>query len=120
MTTELPPAAVSYVQSINDHDAAAFIALFADSAAVNDAGREFRGLAAIKDWSVRDIFTPLVTLEVLGVVDDGAAIVVTTRVEGNFDRTGLPDPVIIDHYIRTSGGRIIELTCRLAAERAEA
>jgi hypothetical protein len=47
MTTESPPAAAAYVRSINDHDAAAFIALFADSAVVNDAGQEFRGLAPV-------------------------------------------------------------------------
>ena len=117
MTTELPPAAAAYIRSINDHDAAAFIALFADSAVVNDVGREFRGRAAIKAWSEQDIFAPLVTLEVIGVADHGVETVVTTRVDGNFDRTGLPDPVIIDHSIRIAEGRIIELTCRLAGER---
>jgi hypothetical protein len=55
MTAELPLAAAAYVRSINDHDAAAFIALFADSAIVNDVGREFRGLTAIKAWSEKGL-----------------------------------------------------------------
>jgi hypothetical protein len=120
MTTQLPAAAAAYVRSINDHDAGAFIALFADSAVVNDAGREFRGLAAIKAWSEKEIFAPLVTLEVIGVADHGVETVITTRVDGNFDRTGLPDPVMINHSITAAGARIISLTCRLTGERPEA
>jgi hypothetical protein len=117
MTTELPLTADGYVRSINGHDAAAFIALFADGAVVNDAGREFRGRSAIRDWSDHDIFAAQVTLEVLGVDDRDGETVVTTKVEGNFDRTGLPDPVVIDHHITAEGGKIVGLTCRLAGER---
>ena len=119
MTTALPPAAAAYVGSINDHDADAFIGLFADTAVVNDVGREFRGLAAIKAWSEKEIFAAQVTLEVIGVAHQGVETVLTTRVDGNFDRTGLPDPVIINHSIKAAGGRIVGLTCRLAGERPE-
>ena len=65
MTAELPLAAAAYVRSINEHDATTFIALFADSAVLNDIGREFCGIAAIKAWSEKEIFVPLVTLEVI-------------------------------------------------------
>jgi hypothetical protein len=117
MTTQLPPTAATYVQSINDRDAAAFFGLFADGAVVNDAGREFRGRAAIKDWSDREIFDAQVTLEVIDVADDDGETVVTTKVDGSFDRTGLPNPVIINHHITAAGGKIIGLTCRLASEQ---
>jgi SnoaL-like domain len=116
MTKQLTPTAEAYVQSINEHDAAAFNALFADSAVVNDNGRELRGGAAIKDWSDREIFAPLVSLEVLDATDRDRQSVVTTKVDGNFDRTGLPDPVIINHHITAEAGKIVKLTCRLATE----
>jgi ketosteroid isomerase-like protein len=116
MTTKLPAPAAAYVRSINDHDAAAYMALFADGALVNDAGREFRGRAAIKAWSDREVFAPLVTLEVIDVAERGGETIVTTKVDGNFDRTGLPDPVIIDHHITAGAGKIVGLTCRLAGE----
>jgi hypothetical protein len=117
MTMQIPPTAAAYVGSINDHDPAAFNALFADSAVVNDVGREFRGRAAIKDWSDREIFDAQVTLEVIDAADQDGASVVTTKVDGNFDRTGLPDPVVIDHHITAEAGKIVGLTCRLTAEK---
>src|SRR6266550_7414396 len=113
MTMQMSPAANAYVRSINDHDRAAFIALFDEGAVANDIGREFRGLAAIKAWSDREIFDVQVTLEVIEVAERDGATIVTTKVDGNFDRTGLPDPVIINHHIRADAGRIVGLTCRL-------
>jgi hypothetical protein len=117
-TTTLPETAAAYIQATNNHDAAAYLALFADDALVNDAGRTFRGIAAIKAWSDREIFDAQVTLEVLDVADRGGETVVTTKVDGNFDRTGLPDPVVINHQITVEGGKIVGLTCRLAGEGA--
>jgi hypothetical protein len=116
MTTQLPIAANAYVQSVNNHDAAAFMSLFAYGATVNDAGREFSGLAAIKGWSDREIFDAQVSLEVVEAVDRDGEIVVTTKVDGNFDRTGLPDPVLIDHHIRTHDGKIVALRCSLTGK----
>jgi len=117
MTIQLPPTAAAYVRSINSQDAGGFLALFADDATVDDVGREFQGRAAIKAWSDREIFAPLVTLDVMGVAERAGEIVLTSKVDGNFDKTGLPDPVIIDHFLTTDGGRIVRLTCRLAGAR---
>ena len=120
MTTHLPQTFAAYIQAINNHDAATFIALFADGAAVNDVGREFRGPAAIKAWSDREIFDAQVTLQAIDVSDRDGETIVTTKVDGNFDRTGLPDPVIINHHIKVQGDKIVGLTCRLATDQVQA
>ena len=120
MNTQVSSTAAAYIDSVNNHDSLKFIALFANGAIVNDAGREFRGAAAIKAWSDRDIFDAQVTLEVIDAADHDGEAVVTAVVDGNFDRTGLPDPVIIDHRITAEGGRIVRLTCELAEKRDEA
>ncbi len=120
MTTQLPQTVAAYVSSINDHDAAEFIALFADGAVVDDVGREFRGVAAINAWSDREIFGARVTLDVLDVADNDGQTVLMTKVDGNFDRTGLPDPVIINHHFKVEGDKIVSLTCRLAGEKPRA
>jgi hypothetical protein len=116
MTKQLPPLAAAYVQATNNHDPAAFRRLFTADALVNDNGREFRGAHAIQEWSDREIFAAHVTLEVIDAVERDGETVLTTIVDGTFDRTGLPDPVIIDHRLVESGGRIVGLTCRLAGE----
>ena len=120
MTMQMSPTAATYVRSINDHDSVTFIALFANGAVVSDVGREFRGVAAIKAWSDREIFDAQVTLEVIDVAGRDGAIVVTAIVDGNFDRTGLPNPVIIDHRLTAEGGKIVRLTCELAGKGAGA
>ncbi len=117
MTTELSQTVAAYVQATNNHDAAAFLACFADDAVVNDAGREFRGTAAIKAWSSHEIMDAKVTLEVLDVADRDGEVVVTTKVDGTFDRTGLPDPLLINHQITVEGDKIVILTCRLADKK---
>ena len=116
MNTQLSPVTDAYIRTVNNHDAAAYQALFSEDAVVDDAGREFVGLAAIKQWSASDIFAPLVTFEVLDEVEQAGEAVITTKVDGNFDRTGLPDPVIIVHRLSIDGGKITRLTCRLAED----
>ncbi|QDU26488.1 SnoaL-like domain protein [Anatilimnocola aggregata] len=113
MTIQLPPLAAAYVQATNQQDAAAFLRLFDDNAVVNDAGREFRGREAIKEWSESDIFAANVTLEVTAAKEEPQETVVTTKVDGTFDKTGLPDPLFIDQHLQFRDGKIAALACRL-------
>ena len=117
-TARLSPVAECYIRATNDHNAPAFQGLFADSAIVDDAGRVFRGFDAIKEWSDREIFAARVMLEVMNVEELNGEVAITTKVDGNFDRTGLPDPVIIVHRITVEGDKIVGLNCRLAGEWA--
>lgn len=114
MTTTLPSTAAAYVQATNNHDSAGFIDCFSENAVVADAGREFQGLAAIKAWSDHEIFGASVTLEVLDVAARDGETVIRTKVDGTFDKTGLPDPLLIDHYLTMEGDKIVGLACRLA------
>ena len=114
MTIQLPPIANAYVQAVNGHNPQAFLALFGDAAVVDDVGKMFHGLPAIKAWSDREIFDADVTLDVVSVANGDGEVVITTKVDGNFDRTGLPDPVVIDHCMRADANKIVGLTCRLA------
>jgi len=110
----LHPTVAAYLAAANRHDPAAFLACFARDAVVDDAGRVSRGIDAIRGWSEREIFAPDVTFELLAASREGDESVVTTRVEGNFDRTGLPDPVVIEHRIALADDKVSRLTCRLA------
>lgn len=115
MTNALSPLCDAYIQATNAQDRAGFLALFDDDAVVDDNFREIRGLPAIRDWCEEAIFAVHVTLEVLGVEAVADRVVIRTKVDGDFDRTGLPDPVIISHSIDIRAAKIIGLTCRLVA-----
>jgi ketosteroid isomerase-like protein len=112
----IPESIEIYIHAINNHDSQAFLACFTDDAVVDDVGREFRGTAAIKEWSNREIFAVNVTFEVIKVAERDGQIIVTGKVDGTFDKTGLPDPLLISHYFTLDGDKIAALTCRLAGE----
>ena len=119
MTMQPRDVVADFVRAVNTHDAAAFITLFADNALVKDAGKEHRGIAEIKSWSESEIFEPRVTLEVLGVSDGDDETMITAIVDGTFDKTGLPDPLILEHHIAYDGDKIVRFTSRLAEEKPE-
>jgi hypothetical protein len=114
MIEQLPGPAAGYVRTTNGKDPAGFIALFAEDAVVDDAGRIIRGREAIRAWAARDIFATNVTFAALGASGDENDATITAKVDGTFDRTGLPDPLIMTFHIVALGGKISKLTCRLA------
>ncbi|MCC6235324.1 MAG: nuclear transport factor 2 family protein [Verrucomicrobiales bacterium] len=111
---QLPRPIEAYVQAINSHDPEALARCFDPNAVANDVSREFRGLSEIMTWARREIFAVQVTLELMGVKEEGGQTVLTARIEGTFDRTGLPDPLIMEHALTLAGDRILSLTCRLS------
>lgn len=110
----LPSVVAAYVSAVNNHDAAAFLALFADDAVVEDVGRIFRGIDEIKNWSAKEIFAANVTLDVLAALVRDDETILTTKVDGTFDRTGRPDPLFLEHTITVKDEKITRLACGLA------
>jgi len=113
---KLPKPVETYIRAINARDADAFQSSFAQDAVVKDVGREIRGIAAIKEWANHEIFDVNVTLEVMAVVERDGQAIVTVKIDGTFDRTGLPDPLLMDHCFTVALDKIKSLTCRLAGE----
>lgn len=114
---QLPVAIESYVSAINRRDVAAFEASFAQNATVKDIGREIRGLAAIREWAKREIFAVNVSLELMGAVGRGNEVMIIVKIDGTFDRTDLPDPLVMEHCFTIVEGRIGSLVCRLAPRK---
>ena len=113
---KLPKPIENYIRAINGRDAEAFLSSFASDALVRDVVREIRGIAAIKEWANNEIFAVNVTLEVMEAVERDGQTIVTVKIDGTFDRTGLPDPLLMDHCFTVSNDKIVALTCRLAGE----
>lgn len=110
----LPKPVQSYVRAINSRDADLFQTSFAADAFVKDIGREIRGGGAIQEWANKEIFAVNVTLDVMNAVQRDDQTIVTVKVDGTFDRTGLPDPLVMEHCFTVVGDKIKALTCRLA------
>lgn len=114
---KLPKPIETCLHAINSGDADAFPSSFAIDAVVKDIGREIRGLDAILEWARQEIFAVKVTLDVLAVAELDGQTIVTVEVDGTFDRTGLPDPLVMNHCFKLSGEKIVALTCQLVESK---
>lgn len=106
---DLPIPVASYVQAANRFDLEALLAPFADDAIVNDQLREYRGKAAIKSWAARDIIGDHVTMYVVTAVKHYGNAIVTANVDGDYDKRGLPDPLVVTFYFSICRDEIIQL-----------
>lgn len=109
ITHRLPPAVAAHVRANNAADRDAYLATFSDDALVNDIQREFRGKAAIGQWADREIFGANVTMEVVRAVEHHGDVILTAKLDGTYDKTGLPDPLILTFYYTLRGDTIVML-----------
>lgn len=105
----LPKPVYTHFHATNDNDPEAFISIFAEDAVVFDAGKEYLGKTAIKEWSDRDYFGVRLRLEVTNTVQDEEEIVVTAKCDGDYDKSGLPDPLYLDFHFTVDGDKITRL-----------
>ena len=105
----LPPPVSAYITATNAFDIEALMATFAEGALVNDHRNEFADRDAIRDWAQREIIDDRVTMHVTGATCRGNAVAVTANLDGNFDKTGLPDPLALTFYFVVCGERILQL-----------
>lgn len=108
-STALPAPVSAYIAATNAFDIAAFMATFAEDALVNDHRNEFVGRDAIRAWAQREIMGDHVTMAVTDATRRGPAVTVTARMDGDFDKTGLPDPLLLTFYFSIDGERIVQL-----------
>jgi hypothetical protein len=105
----LPPLVAAFVEATNSFDLEGLMVTFADDALVNDQLRDYWGKAAIKDWAERDIIGERLTIAVTEVVKHYDNLIVTADIDGNFDKRGLPDPLILAFYFTLHNDLIIQL-----------
>jgi hypothetical protein len=108
-TTTLAPVLAMYVAAVNAFDEDAILANFADDALVNDAHREFWGREAIRRWAAGELVGDRVTVEVTEVLDHHGDTIVRGRYDGEYDKTNLPDELILTSYFTVRYGKIVTL-----------
>jgi hypothetical protein len=109
MSTDLPAPVQGYITAGNAFDTDAMIGMFADDALVNDDRREFWGRDAIRAWIDREVVGAKVTTAVTATREHYGDVIVDAAMDGEFDKSGLPDPLILTHYFTIRDDHIVRL-----------
>jgi len=107
--TTLDPVIADHVAAINAFDTEGIVATFAADAYVNDARREINGTDAIRRWVEKEMVGDHVTMDVREVVDHYGDTIVRARYDGTYDKTNLPDELILSNYFSVRDGKIVSL-----------
>lgn len=106
---ELTGVVAAHVAAVNALDTDAIMATFADDAYVNDARREFTGTAAVRRWVEKEMVGDHVTIDVREVLDHHGDTIVRGAYDGTFDRTNLPDEIVLTNYFSVRDDKIVSL-----------
>ena len=109
MISELPGVVAEHIAAVNAFDAEAILATFAPDAFVNDNRREMVGIDAIRRFVEKEIVGDRVTMDVREVVDHYGDTIVRARYDGTYDKTNLPDELILSNYFSVRDGKIVSL-----------
>lgn len=113
---QIPQSIAVFIKATNSHKSDEFLDTLTDGAVITDEGQEYRGIAAIKKWSDEKYIGAKVTLDVVDLMNGDGKTVVTLKVDGDFDKTGLPDPFLLDFHFTLETNKISALDIRLPGE----
>jgi hypothetical protein len=117
----LAPIIEQHIAAVNAGDLDALLATFADDAYVV-AQAEARGTEAVRALLIKEFIDDHVTLEVRDAIEHHGDFIVRTKYEGDYDKTNLPDPLIMTNYFALRDAKITTLTVKFippAADQAE-
>jgi limonene-1,2-epoxide hydrolase len=108
--TELQGVVAEYIAAVNDLDLDRIVATFAPDAYVNDNRREIWGTSGIRAFMAKEFVGDHVTMEVREVLDHYGDIIVRARFDGTYDKTNLPDELVLTSYFGICDAKITSLT----------
>jgi len=109
MEAQLEPVIGEHLAAVNAFDTDAVMATFAVDALVNDAQREMWGAEAIRRWVAEEMVGARVTIEPTDVIHHHGLTIVRGRYDGDYDKTNLPDDLILTNYFDVRDGKIVSL-----------
>jgi hypothetical protein len=110
MNTELTGVTADYVAAVNAFDADAIVATFAADAYVNDNRREISGIDSIRRFIEKEFIGDHLTMAVLEVRNHYGDVIVAARYDGTYDKTNLPEDLILTSYFGIRDNKIVSLT----------
>jgi hypothetical protein len=109
MAIQLTGVIAEHIAAVNAFDTDAIVATFAPDAYVNDNRREIRGADAVRRFVEKEFVGDRVTMDVLEVVDHYGDTIVRARYDGTYDKTNLPDELIMSSYFSVRDDKIVSL-----------
>ena len=107
----------NFIKAFNDHDTNILLGFLSDEAVIHDEGHEYRGIPEIRKWYDEKAVVPGVTLEPVRAVEMNGITIVTAKVDGNFDKTGLPNPLEMDFNFTIDATRVSGLSIHFPETR---
>jgi hypothetical protein len=108
MNISLPRVIEEHVAAVNAGDLDALTDTFSHDAFVTTQF-EARGTDAVRALLAKEFIDDHVTLEVRDVIDHHGDFIVRTEYDGTYDKTNLPDPLVMTNYFSLRDGKIITL-----------
>ena len=105
----LPAVVAEHIAAVNAFDLGRILATFTSDAYVIDRSREIWGVEAIRKYMAEEFVRDRVTMEVREVIDHYGDIIVRAKYEGDYDKTNLPEELIMTNYFSLRDGKIISL-----------
>jgi|RhiMetdeSRZDD1v2_1073273.scaffolds.fasta_scaffold925022_2 hypothetical protein len=109
IVTDLPPIVGEHIAAVNAFDTDRIVATFTPDAFVNDNRREIWGVEAIRKFMAKEFVGDHVTMDVREVIDHYGNIIVRAKYDGDYDKTNLPDELIMSSYFALRDGKIVSL-----------
>ena len=109
VNTAMPAVVAEHIAAVNAFDTERIVATFSPDAYVNDNRREIWGAEAIRTFMAKEFVGDRVTMEVREVIDHYGDIIVRAKYDGNYDKTNLPDELIMSSYFALRNGKIVGL-----------
>jgi hypothetical protein len=106
---DLPAPIIAFIMAMNMFDSDAMYETFAEHALVNDAQREHADRDAIRRWFEKELISDRVTMYATDIRVHAGGFAVTAQVTGDYDKTGLPDPLELRFYFTLSADLISQL-----------
>jgi hypothetical protein len=114
---KIPKPIATLIEATNKHNSKEFLAVISETAIINDEGHDYRGIAEIKKWSDEKVFGAKVRLEPIKISERNGNTIVRMKIDGNFDKTGLPDPLVMDFYFTIDSNKVSRLSIHLPNRR---
>ena len=109
MTQALSGVVAEHIRAVNAFDTNAIVATFAQDAYVSDNRREIVGIEAVRRWVEKEMVGDKVTIEVREVLDHYGDTIVRGAYDGQYDKTNLPQELILTNYFSVRDSKIVSL-----------